>query len=412
MANTHKDSLNYHPVDIGFERKEEIRLAKEYIDPYGNDPILRFILPQIWLFVKAEIFKIGYYKKWDDSISMLFANDHGYPITMALTNRYINIFLKVGLLNQEIFNKYGILTSYEIQKTWKFVQEKQRRVNSEIDPLIHISTPKIANLREEIAIGSEEMANSSELIDIPLSFTSISNNTSNNTNSSNSRDANISNLHEEIAINSEGMANSSRRNEQLLRRNTDSLRKPSEEIAIGSEEKAISSRRNTKKAPSKKKVADKAKSDKKETPVLASTVTTNKDTQDAVSKQNALYAIENCVELYFKDPLFGKTKDMLGNSKMPIPAGATKPEVDELFYQWGLAFNRHLISHGKLHMQMSGTTNGWPNYFKNWFSGFKDKRNTDPRTLFVGSSTDDGSPVHAADKKTQDEQYTNPLNKK
>lgn len=101
----------------------------------------------------------GYYSEWNDGVAYMIARD--VIIETEEAKKAINEAVKVGYFNKEMFDKYHILTSKEVQDIYFSGIKYSKRTFSEIKKdylLIDMGKilEKSAEVREEFAENSEE----------------------------------------------------------------------------------------------------------------------------------------------------------------------------------------------------------------------------------------------------------------
>ena len=112
MARPQKEGLDYFPLDVEMDDKVKLIDAKLGAIGFG-------ILVKLWQIIYAN----GYYIKWAEKELLLYKNRINADIN--LINDVINECLKWDIFNQDIFDKYNILTSKGIQK--RFIEAVKRR---------------------------------------------------------------------------------------------------------------------------------------------------------------------------------------------------------------------------------------------------------------------------------------------
>ena len=194
-----KKGLDFFHIDTSIGDKVKYLVKKCEMDGYG-----------IFLFILARIYKTeGYYCRWDERAQVLFC-DNG--IKLARLKEVVECCFETGLFNRDIFDKYSILTSAEIQK---------RYLN-----IIHLCKRKGISIHSKLLLSSEETHLSSEETLFDVTEISI-------TLPKSKQDENI--------VNSEETAD----NSELIPSNHIFIEKDSEETADNSEETADNSESNT-----------------------------------------------------------------------------------------------------------------------------------------------------------------------
>lgn len=112
MARPTKQGLDYFPLDTTMDSKMELFEAEHGLIGFA------FLIK---LFQK--IYDNGYFCEWAEDEQLLFSKRINVNINEV--NVYINSALKRNIFNQELFEKYNILTSRGIQK--RFLEACKRR---------------------------------------------------------------------------------------------------------------------------------------------------------------------------------------------------------------------------------------------------------------------------------------------
>lgn len=114
MARPNKEGLDYFSLDTDITGDDKIKLIK------AKHGLVGFAIVILLL---TKIYKEGYYYQWSEDEQYLFADDARVDIDTVTA--VVNDCINKGFFNQELFQKYGILTSRGIQK--RFLQACTRR---------------------------------------------------------------------------------------------------------------------------------------------------------------------------------------------------------------------------------------------------------------------------------------------
>lgn len=66
----------------------------------------------------CKIYKEGYYISWGKEQSLIFVRKVGGGIKEEVMEKIIELLLEKEFFNKDIYEKYGVLTSEQIQKVW------------------------------------------------------------------------------------------------------------------------------------------------------------------------------------------------------------------------------------------------------------------------------------------------------
>ncbi|WP_094607226.1 hypothetical protein SPSIL_057610 [Sporomusa silvacetica DSM 10669] len=114
MARPNKEGLDYFSLDTDIIGDDKIKLIK------AKHGLTGFAIVILLL---TKIYKEGYYYQWSEDEQYLFADDARVDINTVID--IVNDCINKGFFNQELYQKYGILTSRGIQK--RFLQACTRR---------------------------------------------------------------------------------------------------------------------------------------------------------------------------------------------------------------------------------------------------------------------------------------------
>lgn len=146
MARPQKEGLEYFPIVTSFDDKINLIIAE--FGPEGLGII-------IGLF--QRIYINGYYLNWDEDTLMLFATKH-INAEITRVNVVLTKCLQRNIFSEELYNKYGILTSKGIQKQYLKVCKDSRRKSVQFikeyclvvnDELTKVITELISIITEE-----------------------------------------------------------------------------------------------------------------------------------------------------------------------------------------------------------------------------------------------------------------------
>jgi hypothetical protein len=123
MARPQKKGIDYFTVDTHMEDKIKLVEAKYGLEGFG-------LLIKLW----QKIYSQKYYIEWDEEIQLLFSSEVNVDINVV--NDVINDCVKWGIFNQELFEKYNILTSHGIQIRYKEATYRRKKVEMKEEYLL------------------------------------------------------------------------------------------------------------------------------------------------------------------------------------------------------------------------------------------------------------------------------------
>jgi hypothetical protein len=112
VARPQKAGLDYFPLDVDMDDKIKLIDAKFGVAGFG-------VLIKLW----QIIYENGYYITWTEKELLLYKNRINADIN--LINDVINECLRWGIFNNDLYEKYSILTSNGIQK--RYLEATKRR---------------------------------------------------------------------------------------------------------------------------------------------------------------------------------------------------------------------------------------------------------------------------------------------
>lgn len=115
MANF-KEALDYYPRG---ERSRQMELVGAEFKEKG-DSVMWSIFDEIYLHGH------GYYCEWNDDVALMFVSRPWFSMGVSAVSEILRCMLRRGILNKTLFEKYGILTSKEIQEFY-FEAVKRRK---------------------------------------------------------------------------------------------------------------------------------------------------------------------------------------------------------------------------------------------------------------------------------------------
>ena len=117
MARPRKEGLDYFPHSCISDQR--IDLVRVQFGLKGYAVIYR-------LYEKIYLEK-GYFCEWTDDIALMFAHDNGMNVNVV--SDIVNAGIKRGIFDRDLFEKYQILTSKDIQETYLAVVSKLKRTS-------------------------------------------------------------------------------------------------------------------------------------------------------------------------------------------------------------------------------------------------------------------------------------------
>ena len=88
----------------------------------------------------------GYFCEWNSDVALMFTQQPWLSVGVPVVSEIVNSMIKRGILNKDMFDKYGILTSKEIQETYFEAVKRRKNVNAIKEYLLIEVTPKYENV--------------------------------------------------------------------------------------------------------------------------------------------------------------------------------------------------------------------------------------------------------------------------
>lgn len=149
MARPYKEGLDYFPFDCYFDEKVKLIQAE-----FG----LKGIAVVVLLFQKIYGEK-GYYTTWDEERSLLFAAEASAGGDINLIKEIVAACIRRNIFSQELFQKYGILTSTGIQKRYLSVTARREKVYMKKEYLLVEVRKNQGNVNRNLVIADNNSIN-------------------------------------------------------------------------------------------------------------------------------------------------------------------------------------------------------------------------------------------------------------
>jgi len=112
-----KGGLDYFSLDVDMDHNDKIVFVEAKHGPIAFSVIIKILM---------RIYQKGYYYRWGEHEQILFAGRTLIPINVV--NNVINDCINEGLFDINVYKKYGILTSKEIQKRYLLACSRRKVV--------------------------------------------------------------------------------------------------------------------------------------------------------------------------------------------------------------------------------------------------------------------------------------------
>lgn len=145
MARPAKPGIDYFPFDTDFFSDLRIRKLIRY---QGGEAVT------VYLMLLSNIYRNGYYIRWDDSLPFILSEQSGYEEDYIL--KVIGYCLDIGLLHKPLYDSARVLTSRAIQERYHTICTQCHRTNTISDYSL-IKSEETPVKSEETPIKSEEI---------------------------------------------------------------------------------------------------------------------------------------------------------------------------------------------------------------------------------------------------------------
>lgn len=152
MARPNKTGLDYFSHDTDLAQDKKVRLLKAKHGLIGYAVYVRLL---------EELYNDkGYYLKADDEFNLLFADDNNVEINIY--KNILNDCIYFGLFDADLFDKYEILTSKRVQKSY-CVATGKRKCNDFISEYLLVDVVNEYNNKDKVSINSINGGNKKQI---------------------------------------------------------------------------------------------------------------------------------------------------------------------------------------------------------------------------------------------------------
>lgn len=96
----------------------------------------------------------GYFCEWNDDVALMFIQQPQFSVGVNAVSEVLNAMFRRGILSVDMYKRYGILTSEEIQEVYFTAVTRRKKVNA-IKEYLLISTDKISNNVNIISLNAD-----------------------------------------------------------------------------------------------------------------------------------------------------------------------------------------------------------------------------------------------------------------
>lgn len=133
---TNKTGLDYFPFDVDFFDDDKLLFVGARFGLKGENIAIRLL---------CKIYSEGYFYKFGEDESLLFAKRVGDGCQYSFVNDVVHELVKRGFFDRSIFDRFTLLTSTGIQK--RYFEAVNRRKNIEVfEDLLLVDVSKMDNV--------------------------------------------------------------------------------------------------------------------------------------------------------------------------------------------------------------------------------------------------------------------------
>lgn len=123
--------IPYFPTPANFFDEEIMELLEAKFGILSSYIVMRLL---------CKIYKEGYYISWGKEQSLIFVRKVGGGIKEEVMEKIIELLLEKEFFNKDIYEKYGVLTSEQIQKVWLEATVRRKIDFSKLPYLLEVRT--------------------------------------------------------------------------------------------------------------------------------------------------------------------------------------------------------------------------------------------------------------------------------
>ena len=122
--------IPYFPTPANFFDEEVMELLEAKFGVLASYIVMRLL---------CKIYKEGYYISWGKEQNLIFVRKVGGGIKEDMMEKIVDLLLEKGFFHKGTYEKYGILTSEQIQRVW-FEATTRRKIDfSQLPYLLAVS---------------------------------------------------------------------------------------------------------------------------------------------------------------------------------------------------------------------------------------------------------------------------------
>ena len=147
--------ISYFPIDVNFFESERTFII---INDFGFEAVA------VTLKLYAHIYKSGFYMLWSEKISKFLCASMHCSFSASELHRLVLALVEEGVFDKELFEKYQILTSKEVQQNYFSVTARRRWSNIEHEEYLLVDLKKPAKAQTIKNKMTEAKQNDAETI--------------------------------------------------------------------------------------------------------------------------------------------------------------------------------------------------------------------------------------------------------
>ena len=150
--------IPYFPTPANFFDEEVMELLEAKFGVLASYIVMRLL---------CKIYKEGYYISWGKEQNLIFVRKVGGGIKEDMMEKIVDLLLEKGFFHKETYEKYGILTSEQIQRVW-FEATTRRKIDFSQLPYLLETKKKKGMQKEELNAENADISRQTKLKETKL----------------------------------------------------------------------------------------------------------------------------------------------------------------------------------------------------------------------------------------------------
>lgn len=141
--------IPYFPLDTVMNDRMKLIEAEFGLTGFG-------VAVRLW----QKIYQSGYYIEWSEEVALLFAKDVG--LGGSVVSEIVSALIRRGIFDQSLYDKYRVLTSKRIQKTYFEAVKRRKNVEVRKELLLAcctVSGENVSNFGKNVCKNAKNVCN-------------------------------------------------------------------------------------------------------------------------------------------------------------------------------------------------------------------------------------------------------------